>query len=88
MQILLTKALVGYLLVIYMINVNEISEKESLLKSFGRRKEAMEGEMHNLGDRKSKEENKLGGLRGQQTSSNFQALPTQTTLNSVCLSGK
>lgn len=69
-----------------MINVNEISERK-FIEKFWQEEEAMEGEMHNLGDRKSKEENKLGGLGEQQTSPASQ-LYQQTTLNSVCLSGK
>lgn len=72
-MVLLTKALVGYLLVIYMINVNEY-QKESLLKSFGRRKRQWREKCITLGTGKQGRK-QTGRPREQQTSSSFPALP-------------
>ena len=49
--------------------------ERKFIEEFWQEEEAMEGEMHNLGDRKSKKENKLGSLGEATNLTSFPALP-------------
>lgn len=51
-----------------------LSERK-FIEKFWQEEEATEGEMHNLGDRKSKEEDKLGSLVEATNLTSFPALP-------------
>ena len=49
--------------------------ERKFIEEFWQEEEAMEREMHNLGDRKSKEENRLGSLGEATNLTSFPALP-------------